>query len=71
MPEPAKSASTPKKGFNKAMIKNQKDGKKRKKGRKDSYAIYLYKVLKKVHPHTGISSKAMTIMKSFINDIFK
>ena len=28
-------------------------------------------VLKQVHPDTGISSKAMSIMNSFINDIFE
>uniref|UniRef100_A0A6E8W5H1 Histone domain-containing protein n=1 Tax=Anopheles coluzzii TaxID=1518534 RepID=A0A6E8W5H1_ANOCL len=36
-----------------------------------SYAIYIYKVLKQVHPDTGISSKAMSIMNSFVNDIFE
>ena len=30
-----------------------------------------YKVLKQVHPDTGISSKAMSIMNSFINDAFE
>uniref|UniRef100_A0A8K9V9U8 Core Histone H2A/H2B/H3 domain-containing protein n=1 Tax=Oncorhynchus mykiss TaxID=8022 RepID=A0A8K9V9U8_ONCMY len=60
MPEPAKSA--PKKGSKKA---------KRRKSRKESYAIYVYKVLKQVHPDTGISSKAMGIMNSFVNDIFE
>ncbi|XP_020625954.1 late histone H2B.L4-like [Orbicella faveolata] len=40
-------------------------------GRKESYAIYIYKVLKQVHPDTGISSKAMGIMNSFVNDIFE
>ncbi|EAA13680.5 AGAP003912-PA, partial [Anopheles gambiae str. PEST] len=35
------------------------------------YAIYIYKVLKQVHPDTGISSKAMSIMNSFVNDIFE
>ena len=44
--------------------------KKRRKSRKESYGIYIYKVLKQVHPDTGISSKAMTIMNSFVNDIF-
>ena len=44
--------------------------KKRHKKRKESYAIYIYKVLKQVHPDTGISSKAMSIMNSFVNDIF-
>ena len=46
------------------------DGKRRKK-RKETYAIYIYKVLKQVHPDTGISSKAMSIMNSFVNDIFE
>ena len=48
-----------------------KDGKKRNKKRRESYAIYIYKVLKQVHPDTGISSKAMSIMNSFVNDIFE
>ena len=45
--------------------------KKRRSKRKQSYAIYLYKVMKQVHPDTGISSKAMGIMNSFVNDIFE
>ncbi|XP_055601188.1 histone H2B-like [Uranotaenia lowii] len=45
--------------------------KKRKPRRKESYAIYIFKVLKQVHPDTGISSKAMGIMNSFVNDIFE
>ncbi|KAL2086701.1 hypothetical protein ACEWY4_017760 [Coilia grayii] len=70
MPEPAKSA--PKKGSKKAVSKTAgKGGKKRKRTRKESYAIYVYKVLKQVHPDTGISSKAMGIMNSFVNDIFE
>ncbi|KAG5900314.1 hypothetical protein JTB14_026322 [Gonioctena quinquepunctata] len=32
--------------------------------------LHLYKVLKQAHPDTGISSKAMSIMNSFVNDIF-
>ncbi|XP_024400753.1 histone H2B.11 [Physcomitrium patens] len=49
------------------------DAKKRKKSKKnvETYKIYIYKVLKQVHPDTGISSKAMGIMNSFINDIFE
>lgn len=49
-------------------------GEKKKSSRKTStetYKIYIYKVLKQVHPDTGISSKAMSIMNSFINDIFE
>ena len=45
--------------------------KKRKQKRKESFAIYIYKVLKQVHPDTGVSSKAMSIMNSFVNDIFE
>lgn len=45
--------------------------KKRTRKRKESYAIYIYKVMKQVHPDTGISSKAMSIMNSFVNDIFE
>ncbi|CAB1328273.1 unnamed protein product [Coregonus sp. 'balchen'] len=62
MPEPAKSA--PKKGSKKAVTKTAgKGGKKRRKSRKESYAIYVYKVLKQVHPDTGISSKAMDAVR--------
>ena len=43
----------------------------KRKSRKESYAIYIYKVLKQVHPDTGVSSKAMSIMNSFVNDIFE
>ncbi|KAM4035415.1 uncharacterized protein ACNLHF_014519 [Anomaloglossus baeobatrachus] len=72
MPDPAKSAPAPKKGSKKAVTKTQKkDGKKRRKSRKESYAIYVYKVLKQVHPDTGISSKAMGIMNCFVGDIFE
>ncbi|XP_041958643.1 histone H2B-like [Alosa sapidissima] len=61
-----------KKGSKKAVTKTAgKGGKKRRKSRKESYAIYVYKVLKQVHPDTGISSKAMGIMNSFVNDIFE
>ena len=45
--------------------------KKRHAKRKESYSIYIYKVLKQVHPETGISKKAMSIMNSFINDTFE
>merc|ERR1711942_324736 len=41
------------------------------KRRKESYGIYIYKVLKQVHPDTGVSSKAMSIMNSFVNDLFE
>ena len=46
------------------------DKKTRRKKRVESYSTYIYKVLKQVHPDTGISKKGMSIMNSFINDIF-
>ncbi|ADV20693.1 histone H2B [Cryptococcus gattii Ru294] len=49
-----------------------KDGaKKRSKKRVESYSSYIYKVLKQVHPDTGISNKAMSILNSFVSDIFE
>ena len=48
----------------------KKAGSKSKK-RVESYSSYIYKVLKQVHPDTGISKKGMSIMNSFINDIFE
>lgn len=45
--------------------------KRKQRKRKESYGLYIYKVLKQVHPDTGISRKAMGIMNSFINDIFE
>uniref|UniRef100_A0A383W737 Histone H2B n=1 Tax=Tetradesmus obliquus TaxID=3088 RepID=A0A383W737_TETOB len=57
----------------KAPAKKTTDGKAKKKkiSKAETYKIYIYKVLKQVHPDTGISSKAMSIMNSFINDIFE
>jgi len=70
-PKPAsKGAKGAKKAASKAKAARSGD-KKRKHRRRESYAIYVYKVLKQVHPDTGISSKAMSIMNSFVNDIFE
>ena len=33
--------------------------------------LFTWQVLKQVHPDTGISSKAMSILNSFIADIFE
>ncbi|KAL2072302.1 hypothetical protein VTL71DRAFT_11645 [Oculimacula yallundae] len=41
--------------------------KKRTKTRKETYSSYIYKVLKQVHPDTGISNRAMSILNSFIS----
>ncbi|XP_043929698.1 histone H2B-like [Protopterus annectens] len=39
--------------------------------RKGTYSAYIHRVLKQVHPNTGIATKAMTIMNSFVGDIFE
>ncbi|KAF6197495.1 hypothetical protein GE061_020143 [Apolygus lucorum] len=77
-PQRARLINMPPKASGKAMKKAgkaqkniTKGDKKKKRRRKESYAIYIYKVLKQVHPDTGISSKAMSIMNSFVNDIFE
>ena len=56
--------------------KKGKGGKKRgastrRRRRTESYGIYIYKVLKQVHPETGISKRGMSVMNSFINDVFE
>ncbi|XP_045105267.1 histone H2B.3-like [Portunus trituberculatus] len=61
----------PPKASGKAAKKAIAKGDKKKRRRKESYSIYIYKVLKHVHPDTGVSSKAMSIMNSFVNDIFE
>ncbi|XP_047088626.1 histone H2B.1-like [Lolium rigidum] len=73
----APAAKKPKAGKSlpagKTAAKDGVDKKSKKKAKKsvETYKIYIYKVLKQVHPDTGISSKAMSIMNSFVNDIFE
>ena len=55
------AAGGAKKGGRKAMAKN----------RAETYSVYIYRVLKQVHPETGISKRSMSIMNSFINDLFE
>ena len=43
----------------------------RKKRKSESFNSYIYKVLKQVHPDTGISSRAMSVMNSLSNDVFQ
>jgi histone H2B len=47
-----------------------KGDKKARKRRVETFSIYIYKVLKQVHPDIGISKKAMNIINSFIHDTF-
>ena len=62
-------AKTPSKSAKAAPTKTASKSKNKK--RTESYSSYIYKVLKQVHPDTGISKKGMSIMNSFINDIFE
>jgi len=61
-------AKTPSKKSAKAPKKAGKGTK--KKTRVESYGSYIYKVLKQVHPDTGISKRGVSILNSFIGDIF-
>ncbi|ODN01657.1 Histone H2A, partial [Orchesella cincta] len=49
-------------------VKSGSKPKTKKRSKKESYSYFIYKVLKQVHPDTGISSKGMAIMNSFVND---
>ena len=71
MPGKVASKKGEKKAATKTKVATGDKTKKRRRVRKESYSIYIYKVLKQVHPETGISSKAMSIMNSFVNDIFE
>ncbi|NP_999706.1 histone H2B.1, sperm [Strongylocentrotus purpuratus] len=71
---------SPQKGAGKGGKGSKRGGKARRRGgaavrrrrrRRESYGIYIYKVLKQVHPDTGISSRGMSIMNSFVNDVFE
>eukprot|EP01084_Bolivina_argentea_P112347 200368_1 len=41
-----------------------------KKKRSESFNIYIYKVLKQVHPDIGMSTKGMAVMNGFVQDTF-
>ena len=65
-------AKTPsKKSAKKGATKAPGDKTKKKKKRTETYSTYIFKVLKQVHPQIGISKKSMSIMNSFINDVFE
>ncbi|NXA71184.1 H2B1F protein, partial [Mohoua ochrocephala] len=44
---------------------------KRKPKRKEAFSVYIYKVLKQASKYLAISSKAMSIMNSFVNDMLE
>ena len=60
-----------KKGEKKVGAAKPTDKKKKSKKRSETFSLYIYRVLKQVHPDIGISKRSMSIMNSFINDIFE
>ncbi|MCJ1448737.1 MAG: histone H2B [Stictis urceolatum] len=68
---PAGKAPAEKKEAGKKTAAPSGEKKKSRKTRKETYSSYIYKVLKQVHPDTGISNRAMSILNSFVNDIFE
>ncbi|KAI0266486.1 histone-fold-containing protein [Gloeopeniophorella convolvens] len=69
--KPTEGSKATKKTASKPSGEGGEEKKKRRKVRKETYSSYIYKVLKQVHPDTGISNKAMAILNSFVNDIFE
>lgn len=47
------------------------DKKKRKKARTETFSTYLFKVLRQINDKMGVSKRAMSIMNSFVTDIFE
>ena len=67
MPKTPGKTSSAKKAATSA-VKTERTSKKK---RQESFSVYIYRVLKQVHPETGISKRSMSIMNSFIHDIFE
>ena len=67
---PVKEENPPSKTSVKPKPRGRVPGK-RRKARHESFSVYIYKVLRQVHNDVGISKKSMSIMNSFINDIFE
>ncbi|ELP87294.1 histone H2B [Entamoeba invadens IP1] len=69
-------ASTPKKSATKDATKPKKVGDEEAKKREvkknfDSYALYISRVLKSVFPDIGITLPSISVMDSFVRDIFE
>ena len=45
--------------------------KKRNRRKTETYGVYIYNILRQVHPNVAVSSKTMSIMNSFVNNIFE
>ncbi|KFD49952.1 hypothetical protein M514_09166 [Trichuris suis] len=69
--QPPKESAMGVKKAEKAQKVKKSGAKKRKKAREESFARYIYKLLKQVHPDTGISTQAMSIINTFVYDVFE
>uniref|UniRef100_A0AC34FEJ7 Histone H2A/H2B/H3 domain-containing protein n=1 Tax=Panagrolaimus sp. ES5 TaxID=591445 RepID=A0AC34FEJ7_9BILA len=45
--------------------------KRRKANKTNTFKIYIYRVLKEIHPECTITTQAMNVMESFVHDIFE
>ena len=70
-PEKKTTAAAPKKTTKPETEKKAAKSAAKKKSNYSSYSSFIYKVLRQVHPEIGISKKAMSIMDSFVHDIFE
>ena len=52
--------------LNEAKVKQMK-----KKKHYDNYSIYIFRLLRTIHPQIGISKKGMEVMNSFVVDVFE
>ena len=66
---PKTSGKAAKKAGKAAKSISKGDGKKKRKKRKESYSFYIYKVLKQVHPDSGISSKEISLSPFSIHEM--
>ncbi|KAL7025349.1 hypothetical protein ACKWTF_013448 [Chironomus riparius] len=53
------------------VVSNMQKKKARKQKRKQTFAKYIYKVMKQVHPDCSITPRAMSVLNSFVNDTFE
>jgi histone H2A len=67
MPDNNMSRSKQKSGSKTKPVSN----KKRKRPKYGSFRVYVYRVLKQVHPDIGVSSKSMLIMDSCMRDVMQ
>ncbi|KAF4704481.1 hypothetical protein FOZ62_000166 [Perkinsus olseni] len=70
-PPPAAAPMSETQGSGSPKKKGRKPGERRRRRHAETYNTYIFRVLKQVHPNTGISKKSMMIMNSFVNDTFE